>query len=191
MNTSNKKKKKGVSRMSSESIDTYWKDFDFEGFWKVSDYAKANYEGGKFGSSDVARIEKELGYKLPLSYLSFMKKQNGGIPLKDGCRTETPTSWSENSVAIEGFLNIGITGSNALLGNFGSRFWIEEWGYSDIGIAICDCPSAGHDMIFLDYKVYGSKDVPAVVHVDQEMDYKITFLAKDFESFVRMLEEEE
>ncbi|WP_321386887.1 SMI1/KNR4 family protein [uncultured Enterococcus sp.] len=177
--------------MGKETMEERWADFDFSSFWKVSDYAKKTYEGNEFEAADIAQIETALGYKLPEMYLSFMKKQNGGMPLKDSFRTETPTSWSENGVAIEGFLNIGLTGSNALLGDFGSRFWLEEWGYPDIGIAICDCPSAGHDMIFLDYKIHGTQDVPAVVHIDQEMDYKITFLAKDFESFVRNLVEEE
>lgn len=177
--------------MDKKMASDYWNDFDFEAFWKVSDYSKENYEGGEFDAADIARIEEALGYKLPEAYLSFMRKQNGGLPLKDVFKTEAPTSWSDDHVAITGFLNIGTTGSNALLGDFGSRFWLEEWGYPDIGVAICDCPSAGHDMIFLDYRIHGTKEVPAVVHIDQEIDYRITFLAKDFESFVRGLEEGE
>lgn len=176
--------------MEQEWEKDRWKDFDFEGFWKDSDYAKEKYVGEDFEISDVALIEEQLGYKLPAAYLSFMKKQNGGIPIKGDFKTSTPTSWSENGVAIHGFLNIATSGENALLGDFGSRFWMEEWGYPDIGIAICDCPSAGHDMIFLDYRVHGTMEEPAVVHIDQEFEYKITFLAKDFESFVRNLEEE-
>ena len=57
-------------------------------------------------------------------------------------------------------------------------------GYPDIGVYICDCPSAGHDMICLDYRKNGKNGEPEVVHVDQELDYKITFLAENFELFV-------
>ena len=68
---------------------------------------------------------------------------------------------------------------------------IEEWGYPDIGIAICDCPSAGHDMVFLDYRECGPHGEPGVVHIDQEDDYLITPLADTFEEFVRGLVDEE
>jgi hypothetical protein len=47
--------------------------------------------------------------------------------------------------------------------------------------------SAGHDMIFLDYSDCGPEGEPCVVHIDQESDYEITYLADDFASFVRGL----
>ena len=68
---------------------------------------------------------------------------------------------------------------------------IDEWEYPDIGVAICDCPSAGHDMIFLDYRECGRNGEPKVVHVDQEWDYRITVLADNFEEFIRKLTTEE
>jgi hypothetical protein len=68
---------------------------------------------------------------------------------------------------------------------------IEEWGYPDIGVAVCDCPSAGHDMIFLDYRRCGPEGEPEVVHIDQEGDYRITYLAGDFETFIIGLSKEE
>lgn len=67
---------------------------------------------------------------------------------------------------------------------------IDEWNYPAIGVAICDCPSAGHDMIFLDYRACGPHGEPAVVHVDQENDYKITHLADSFELFICGLKHE-
>lgn len=82
---------------------------------------------------------------------------------------------------------IGHTAPFSLCGELGSAFWVAEWGYPDIGVYIVDCPSAGHDMIALDYR---SPDEPAVVHVDQERDYRITVLAPDFETFVRGLVDE-
>lgn len=67
---------------------------------------------------------------------------------------------------------------------------IDEWGYPAIGVYFGDCPSAGHDMICLDYRKCGPDGKPEVVHVDQEWDYKITYLAKDFEAFIRGLTSE-
>ena len=68
---------------------------------------------------------------------------------------------------------------------------MAEWGYPDIGVAICDTPSAGHQMIFLDYRQCGKDGEPEVVLIDQESDYEITYLAGDFESFICALVNEE
>lgn len=64
---------------------------------------------------------------------------------------------------------------------------IDEWGYPEIGIYFGDCPSAGHDMICLDYRKNGANGEPHVVHVDQEADYRITFLAENFAEFINGL----
>ena len=59
------------------------------------------------------------------------------------------------------------------------------------GESVCTCPSAGHDMIMLDYRKCGNDGEPRVVHVDQEREFKITPLARDFETFVRGLVHED
>ena len=93
---------------------------------------------------------------------------------------------------ISGLFSIALDKSCSLCGEFGSRFWIEEWEYPDIGVAIADCPSAGHDMIFLDYRECGPKGEPSVVHIDQEYDYAITKLADNFKKFIcNLISEEE
>ena len=53
--------------------------------------------------------------------------------------------------------------------------------------AWCDCPSAGHDMLCLDYRACGPSGEPRVAHVDQERGYAVTFVAPSFESFIRGL----
>ena len=80
-------------------------------------------------------------------------------------------------VAITSIMGIGCDKIYAICGTPGSQFMIDEWGYPPIGVAICDCPSAGHDMIFLDYRACGPKGEPQVVHIDQERGYTITLLA--------------
>jgi hypothetical protein len=56
------------------------------------------------------------------------------------------------------------------------------------GTRFADCPSAGHDMVCFDYRACGPHGEPQVVHVDQEFNCKITFVAPNFEAFVRGLE---
>jgi hypothetical protein len=46
-------------------------------------------------------------------------------------------------------------------------------------------------MILLDYSNCGKDGEPEVAHVDQESDYKKIFLAKDFETFIKGLKDEE
>ena len=156
--------------------------FDFTNFWNDSEYALDKYVSEPPSDELIADIEKELGYKLPASYISLMKQHNGGTPVNTCYPTNEPTSWAEDHVAITGIYGIGRDKQYSLCGELGSRFLVSEWGYPSIGVAICDCPSAGHDAIFLDYRACGPEGEPAVVHVDQELDYKITHLADSFKS---------
>ncbi len=161
-----------------------FKDFDLSIFWKDSDYAKKFYTEEYPTNEIIKSIENELAYKLPSSYIELMRFQNGGVPKNDCFPTTESTSWAEDHIAITGIMGIGNNKSYSLCGDLGSRFMIDEWGYPKIGICVCDCPTAGHDMIMLDYTKNGE---PKVVHVDRENNYKITFLAKDFETFIKGL----
>jgi hypothetical protein len=161
--------------------------FDFTEFWADSDYARQEYVCSPVADSITSSVEAELGFQLPASYLALMKTQNGGIPRNTCFPTKVPTSWAKDHVAITGIFGVGREKTYSLCGELGSKFMQEEWGYPDFGICICDCPSAGHDMIMLDYRKCGNKGEPQVVHVDQESDFKITFLAKNFEQFIRGL----
>lgn len=133
----------------------------------------------------VSRTEALLGYKLPESYITLLKSRNGGTPINDCFPTKEPTSWSGDHIAITGIRGIGGqwgVDSEEL----GSRFMVEEAGYPDIGIVVCECPSGGHDAVMLDYTLCGKSGEPRVMHVDVESD-RITFLAPDFETFIRGL----
>ena len=162
-----------------------FEDFDFSEFWDDSDYAKKEYVGVDATDEHFNEAEKLLGYKLPESYKWLMKQHNGGIPHNTCHPTESRTSWSENHIAIHGIVGVDPEKTYSLIET--NELMIEEWGYPNIGVAICDCPSAGHDMIFLDYRYCGKDGEPEVVHIDQECDYEITYVADSFESFIRGL----
>ena len=63
-----------------------------------------------------------------------MRFQNGGMPRLTSHRTNERTSWSHDHIAITGIYSIGSEKPCSLCGGFGSRFWVEEWGYPPIGI---------------------------------------------------------
>lgn len=172
-------------------MSKHFKNFDFSTFWDNDEYALKEYVSEKPTDKLIESIENELGYKLPESYIEMMRVQNGGIPFNCCFPTTESTSWADNHVAISGIYGIGRTKSYSLCGDLGSQFMIDEWGYPNIGICICDCPSAGHDLIMLDYRKCGKQGEPEVIHVDQESDYEITFLAKNFETFIKGLVNEE
>ncbi|MDP9504911.1 SMI1/KNR4 family protein [Pseudomonas protegens] len=160
-------------------------DIDLDAFWDRATHCKINQAPAS--AAMIAELQAELGYRLPPSYVAFMNRYNGGRPHLCCCPTEQGTSWAEDHCAIDSFLSIGRDAAYSLGGSLGSRFKIEKWGYPDLGVYICNCPSAGHDMVALDYRECGPEGEPRVVHVDQERDYAVTVLAPDFESFIRAL----
>ena len=168
-----------------------FEDFDLDGFWEPSEYATAEYVDVPLTPALLEHVERTLGYKLPAAYIELAQHQNGGIPARTCHRTAKPTSWAIDHIAISSIKAIGATKQGSLLGEMGSQFMQAEWGYPDIGVYFADCPSAGHDMLCLDYSECGPTGEPRVVHVDQECDYKVTFVAPNFEDFIRGLVSEE
>jgi len=161
--------------------------FDLTDFWEPSDYATTKYIDEPLTDALLARVEAQLGYKLPAAYVALARTQNGGEPRRTCHRTPTRTTWSADHIAITAIFGIGVTKDYSLAAPFGSHFWLEEWGYPDIGVYFANCPLAGHDMLCLDYSACGPTGEPRVVHIDQEVDYQVTLLAPNFESFIRGL----
>ena len=172
-------------------MSTLFQDLDLSNFWNESDYYAQEYTDDPLTQEKIDLVQGVLGYTLPASYVELMRSRNGGAPLNTCHRTITPTSWAEDHVAMTGFLSVGSGKMYSLCGSLGSQFMISEWGYPPIGIYFADCPSAGHDMLCLDYSACGPTGEPRVVHVDQELDYAITHVADTFEQFVRGLEPSE
>ncbi|TAH28107.1 MAG: SMI1/KNR4 family protein [Cytophagales bacterium] len=157
----------------------HFDDFDFTNFWDDDEYSLKNYIEEYPSDELIASIEQELGYKLPASYIELMRLHNGGMPINNCFPTE------DDYVQICGISGIGRSKIYSLCGELGSTFFTGEGQYPNIGCCICDTPSAGHDMIMLDYTKCGKQGEPEVAHVNQEGD--VTFLAKDFETFIRGL----
>ncbi len=169
----------------------YFNDFDFSYFWDDNSFSVKEYIGEYPTDEIIVSIEEELGgYKLPQSYIALMRMHNGGTPKKVCFPVDEPTGWAEDHIAITGIMGIGRDKTYSLCGELGSNFMIEEWGYPQIGVCIADTPTAGHEIIMLDYTLCGKHGEPQVVYVNQEADYKITFLADNFEMFIRGLVDE-
>lgn len=170
----------------ADIIAAMLKGLDLDDFWEDPKHSR-DYVEGPITPALLRSVEKELGFRLPRAFIALMRRQNGGHPKRTLFPTKKPTSWAKDHIAITGFLGIGRKKPFSLLGSLGSRFAQEERGYPTFGVCICDCPSAGHDMVMLDYRACGPTGEPAVIHVDQELDFRITELAPDFETFVRGL----
>ena len=102
---------------------TIFADFDVEHFWEPSEYALREYVGAPLTDEAVATVERQLGYKLPASYVELMRFQNGGIPRRTNHRTKERTSWADDHIAITGIYSIGSDRRCSLCGEVGSRFW--------------------------------------------------------------------
>jgi len=162
-------------------------DFDASHFWADSAYAAKAYTEPPPTDDLIRRVEADLGYRLPAFYVALMRTRNGGVPVNTCFPTTEATSWADDHIAITSISGIGYAKSNSLCGELGSQFMIDQWEYPAIGVVVADCPSAGHDLVMLDYRACGPQGEPAVVHIDQENDYHTTLLAPSFEAFVRGL----
>eukprot|EP00466_Bigelowiella_natans_P017537 jgi/Bigna1/88541/estExt_fgenesh1_pg.C_330130 len=172
---------------TSPSESSAFGGFDLSNFFGNSNY----YKCGRLTETLITEFEEKFDYKLPASYVELLSVQNGGTPKKT-LFAAAGTSWAPDHVAISSIKGLG--GNEwGLDGSLGQSNYYE-WGYPKIGVAICDCPSGGHDMVVLDYRKCGRKMEkgfePSVVHIDQEFNFKRTFLAKDFATFIKGLKSE-
>ena len=165
----------------------YFPNLNLDEFWDDDELALKEYVDDTPNDLLIASVEDELGYTLPASYVAMMKKHNGGIPFST-CYP-LPEDAEEDYVEITGFLSIGKKKMNSLCGTAGNKLFKEVWHYPDYGVYICDCPSAGFDLILLDYRECGEDGEPSVAHVDIETG-KITTLAPDFVTFIENLTDE-
>jgi hypothetical protein len=159
--------------------------------WAPGEAGASEYGEVPVSEETLRSVEAELGYRLPAAYVNQARTHNGGLLKRNAHASPTPTTWAADHVAVTGIFAIGRTARSSLCGSNGQRLWLNEWGYPDLGVYFADTPSAGHDMIALDYRACGPDGEPTVVHVDQEVDYIVTLLAPTFEDFIAGLVGEE
>jgi hypothetical protein len=171
---------------------SFFDGIDFADFWSGDDYSRKEYVEPYPSDELIASIEADLGgYRLPAAYIELARQHNGGVVNRSCYPMDEPTNRADDHIEIHGLYAIGRTVPHSLCGQLGSTFMEREWGYPPIGVGIADTPSAGHEQIMLDYRTCGKHGEPQVVHVDQEGDYRITFVAKDFATFIRGLVSED
>lgn len=163
-------------------------DSDLTGLWMESGHSSNDYVEPYPDDELIASVEAELGgYKLPASYVELARIHNGGTLHRCVHPMNQPTNWADDHIVVTELYALGRTAQMSLAGPLGSLHMEREWGYPRIGVGIADTPSAGHEQIMLDYRSCGKNGEPQVVHVDQEAGYRITFVAKDFATFIRGL----
>lgn len=176
-------------------IKEFFPDLDLEEFWDDDELSLEEYVDESPSDLLIASIEQELGYTLPASYVALMKQHNGGVPyatcypLPSDTKCQTNTDIDIDYIEITGFLSIGRKKENSLCGLAGNKLFKDSWHYPDYGVYICDCPSAGFDLILLDYRACGSDGEPSVAYVNLE-ENRIIQLAPDFATFIQGLVEE-
>ncbi|MDO8330674.1 MAG: SMI1/KNR4 family protein [Fluviicoccus sp.] len=136
----------------------------------------------------VRHAEKKLGYKLPESYLRVLRMRNGGYVTPVSFDTGYEIPGQGRFIVLPELFGIGYR--EAIDGEYGSSYFIKEWGYPDIGVVIS---SEGHTAIMLDYSECGPTGEPAVTFVDVEWsDGPHTVRVADtFEDFFLRLEEDD
>lgn len=134
------------------------------GLFEDEDY----YSGPPLDDDMVRRAEADLGERLPRGYVELLFQRNGGVPRHRCCPTTFRTSWSERHFEISAILGIGGSRGIDSSSGVGSAYLIAEWEYPDIGVVICDTPSAGHDTVMLDYSECGPEGEPAVAYIDED-----------------------
>ncbi len=161
--------------------------FIFEEFWNNTEWAMKK-TGRALAKEDIERTESVLGYTLPPPYIELMENRNGGVPAKNFYVPQDETAYA---VCLTNIFGMDAAQKYSLCGELGSRFRIEEWGYPAYGIYFADTISGGHELFLMDYRKCGKSGEPEIVLIDQESDYRITYIAENFETFIKGLMFEE
>jgi hypothetical protein len=170
----------------SPSVPTIFTNDFLSSFWEPESKPP-------FTDDTLNSVERNLGFKLPSSFIELLRYQNGGHP-------ELKCVDTEHRHDIDDIMSIAVTGDGNIC--VGHENYIGEWQYPRIGVYFGNCPSGGQDAFCLDYSKCGVDGEPAVAHVVQthagwvsmlsqtprrQGDYQKTVVAASFEAYVRGL----
>lgn len=124
----------------------------------------------------IREAEEALRIKLPDSYISLLREQNGGYIEFDSHPADTPNSWADDHVNVDYIMGIGK--ENGILE---SQYYIDEW---DLPNDIVLISGGGRSWIALDYRK--TQTDPPVIFIDSEQE-QIFDLAPDFGTFLTQL----
>lgn len=164
-----------------------FKESFVKSFWQEDDYAFENHVDAFPDDAIVCSIEEELGYSLPLSYVELMRVQNGGYPVNTHFVLPDSPETEQHHLCLDSFFGIGRIKPYSLCGEMGQKLIFDEWGYPNDGVYIGRFLGGYHNLLLLDHSSCGKDGEPVVVMVDGENEYKKTFLAVNFEAFVKAL----
>lgn len=147
------------------------------------------YAGPPLTDDMLRDAEAALGFRLPAAHIELLRFRNGGGLRRTVCPTDFPTSWAQDHFAVQVLQGIGGRwGIDPTSELGGSAYLISEWDYPDIGVVFCMCPSAGHDVVMLDYSACGPDGEPSVAYIDEDRIPRT--VAASFVEFIERLEPE-
>lgn len=163
--------------------------FRTEGFWHDTDESVRRHICAPATAETIREVEEDLGYRLPDSYKSLLRRHNGGLVNRCRYRVPAPDEGCPDCIYITEILGIGSDAPCSLSGRFGSRFLIRSRRHNpDIGVAVCNTTLPGRALVFLDYRKCGPKGEPSVTYSDAMTGLEMP-LARNFESFILGLED--
>lgn len=121
----------------------------------------------------VEKAEEKLKVKLPESYISLLKEQDGGYINYDSYPTNYQTSWADDHIHIDYIRGIG--GEESILE---SGYLIKEWGLPKKLVLIS---GDGHSWIAFDYR--NTNKNPPIILIDHDGE-EISELAPNFKTFL-------
>lgn len=137
---------------------------------------RSRYEFPKVTEEWIERTENAIGYKISPAYRELLTYQNGGE-----IRDDTDERWL---TAIYG-IGPKPDSPNSLEDMFDN--WKNGWEYPDIGIPFGETNSGGHDMYYMDYRSVDDNGEPRIVHIDNEGEVRISFVANNLVEFIRIV----